>query len=98
MMPETVLRYNQVRFQQKHLFRDPKQHTGFGDCQSRDVQSLNFHANATLTAVNISRVNAPTHPPFSMAFFIRNRFMAQNIFRYFKIEPNLIENPYILSK
>jgi len=101
MKPETVLRYYQARFQQEHLFRDAKQNTGFGDCQSRDEQSLNFYANATLTAVNIARIDAPTDQPFSLISLKRenlNRFIAQNIFRYFKLEPNLLENPDFLRK
>jgi hypothetical protein len=78
-----------------------KQYTGFGDCQSIDEQSLNFYANATLTAVNFARINAPTDQLFSLISLKRenlNRLNAQNIFWYFKLEPNLIENSDFLSK
>ena len=98
MKPETVLPYYQARFQQEHLFRDAKQNTGFGDCQSRDEQSLNFHANAALTAVNLARINTTIYKHFSLASVKRNRFIALNIFRQLNIEPNLLENPDFLRK
>jgi hypothetical protein len=98
MKPEMVLRYYQARFQQEHLFRDAKQYTGFGDCQSRAEQSLNFDANATLTAVNLARINAPTDQPFSMASLKRNRFIALSIFKQLSIEPNLLKNPDFIRK
>jgi len=98
MKPEMVLRYYRARFQQEHLLRDAKQNTGFGDCQSRDEQSLNFHANAVLTTVNLARINAPTDQPFSLTSVKRNRLIAQNIFRQLNIEPNLLENPDFIRK
>jgi hypothetical protein len=101
MKPEQVLQYYQVRFQHELLFRDAKQHTGLGDCGSRDEKSLNFHANASLTAVNLARLNEPTNQPFSLVSLKRenlNRFIALNIFRHFKIEPKLLENPEFIRK
>jgi hypothetical protein len=58
MKPEMVLRYYQVRFQQEHLFRDAKQYTGFGNCQSNltslkiPISSQNrLHYRSTLSEV-----------------------------------------------
>ena len=101
MKPEEVLRFYQARFQQELLFRDAKQHTGLGECLSRDEERLNFHANAALTAVNLARMETDTNQPFSLYSQKRenlNRFVAQRIFRHFKINPNLLENPDFIRK
>lgn len=101
MKPEEVLRFYQARFQQELLFRDAKQHTGLGECQSRDEKRLNFHANAALTAVNLARMEADTIQPFSLYSQKRenlNRFIAQRIFRHFKLNPELLENPDFIRK
>jgi hypothetical protein len=37
------------------IFRDAKQFTGLTDCQVRDADRLNFHFNASLTALNIAK-------------------------------------------
>lgn len=101
MKPEEVLRFYQARFQLEFLFRDAKQHTGLGECQSRDEKSLNFHANAALTAVNLARIHASSNQPFSLASTKRkhlNHFIAEKIFRHFKIEPKQLENPDFIRK
>jgi len=101
MKPEEVLRFYQARFQQELLFRDAKQHTGLGECQSRDEKRLNFHAHAALTAVNLARMEADTIQPFSLYSRKRenlNRFIAQRIFRHFKLNPELFENPDFIRK
>jgi hypothetical protein len=37
------------------IFRDAKQFTGLTDCQARDAQKLDFHFNASLTALNMAK-------------------------------------------
>ena len=60
-------------FQQEFIFRDAKQSTGLCDCQARRSDSLNFHFNATLTALNLAKIDAfqsfgyNTETPFSMS-------------------------------
>lgn len=44
-----------ARFQIEFIFRDAKQFTGLTDCQARDVQKLNFHFNASLSALNMAK-------------------------------------------
>ena len=44
-----------ARFQIEFIFRDAKQFTGLTDCQARDAQKLDFHFNASLTALNIAK-------------------------------------------
>lgn len=98
--PEKVVEYYQARFQHEILFRDAKQHTGFGDCQSRDKESLDFHANATLTAVNIARLEAPQNTPFSLATIKRkklNLFIAQNIFNHLNISSEITKNQQFIQ-
>jgi hypothetical protein len=50
-----ILEYYQSRFQIEFLYRDGKQHTGLHDCQARSKSKLNFHFNASLTAINIAK-------------------------------------------
>ena len=44
-----------ARFQIEFIFRDAKQFAGLTDCQARDAQKLDFHFNASLTAVNVAK-------------------------------------------
>ena len=51
-----ILRYYKKRFQIEFLYRDGKQHTGLNDCQARSENKLHFHFNASLTAINLAKV------------------------------------------
>lgn len=51
-----LVSYYRARFQMEFNFRDAKQHTGLTNCQSISKQKLDFHFNATLTAVNIAKI------------------------------------------
>jgi len=68
-----ILNAYKLRFQIEFLYRDAKQHTGLNDCQARDEAKLDFHFNASLTAVNIAKfehwLNVPAEKrgAFSMA-------------------------------
>ncbi len=70
---ETVYRYYKARFQIEFIFRDAKQFAGLCDCQARCQESLNFHFNASLTVLNLAKVDAylsfdyDADTPFSMA-------------------------------
>jgi hypothetical protein len=69
----TLYAYYKARFQIEFLFRDAKQFTGLCDCQARCPESLHFHVNASLTAVNLAKWEAGSllgqeaSDPFSMA-------------------------------
>ena len=52
----TIYQYYKARFQIEFLFRDAKQFTGLTDGQARDASRLHFHFNASLTALNIAKV------------------------------------------
>jgi hypothetical protein len=54
--PERLYDYYKARFQIEFIFRDAKQFTGLGDCQSRQQSALDFHFNATLAALNLAKL------------------------------------------
>ena len=53
---EEVIEIDQQRFQIEFLFRDAKQHTGLGHAQVLDSKGQEYFANASLTALNILRL------------------------------------------
>ena len=68
-----ILKIYKTRFQREFLYRDGKQFTGLNDCQARSENKLDFHFNASLTAVNLAKIeyhlSIPKNErgPFSMA-------------------------------
>jgi len=53
---EEVIEIDQQRFQIEFLFRDAKQHTGLGHAQVLDSKGQKYFAKASLTALNILRL------------------------------------------
>jgi hypothetical protein len=49
---ELISRYYTARFQIEFLFRDAKQFTGLVDFQTRSQARIEFHVNASMTALN----------------------------------------------
>ena len=77
--PLRLYRYYKARFQIEFIFRDAKQFTGLSDCQARSKAKLDFHFNASLSAVNIAKLEArqqrgDTDEPMSMASLKRRAF------------------------
>jgi hypothetical protein len=74
------------------IFRDAKQFTGLCDCQSRQQQSLDFHFNASLAALNIAKFRQQQTPSdtnenlqpqsFSMATYKRLALNAHLLERF----------------
>lgn len=68
-----------ARFQIEFIFREAKQFTGLSDCQARDKRKLDFHFNASLTALNLAKWDAHQHHHtpepfvFSMASYKRRK-------------------------
>ena len=96
----TLYRYYKARFQIEFIFRDAKQFTGLCDSQSRDPERLNFHFNASLTTLNLAKLEhlqaqSDTEPmAFSMAsvkacYF--NAYFIQKIFSMLGFDPSWIE-------
>ncbi len=57
----TLYRYYKARFQIEFLFHDGKQFTGLIDCQARSKAKLDFHFNASLTAVSLAKLEVRQH-------------------------------------
>jgi len=53
---KTLVRYYKARFQIEFLFRDAKQFLGLTHCQARFRQALHFHFNASMTALNLLKL------------------------------------------
>lgn len=100
---ETIYRYYKARFQIEFIFRDAKQFTGLGHCQARGQASLDFHFNASLTALNLAKVDAylsfgyNPETPFSMAtqkMVYFNEHLLGKVFSILDLDPSLIKcNP-----
>jgi IS4 transposase len=58
---KTILRYDKARFQIEFLFRDAKQSLGLNHCQARCSESLHFHFNASMTALNLLKLEDRQH-------------------------------------
>ena len=77
--PQRLSRYDKARFQIEFLFRDAKQFTGLSDCQARSKAKLDFHFNASLSAVTFAKLEARHQhgngdQAFSMASLKRQAF------------------------
>lgn len=77
--PQRLYRYYKARFQIEFLFRDAKQFTGLSNCQARSKAKLDFHFNASLSAVTFAKLearqqNSNCDQAFSMASLKRRAF------------------------
>ncbi|MFS8153642.1 MULTISPECIES: transposase [Gammaproteobacteria] len=57
----TLVTYYKARFQIEFLFRDAKQFLGLNDCQARKGKALHFHFNASMTALNLLKLEDRQH-------------------------------------
>jgi Transposase DDE domain len=102
---QTILSYYQARFQIEFIFRDGKQFTGLADCQSRHPDKLDFHFNASLTALNLAKYQAQGQPTttdtdrkadvFSMASHKRAAFndhLLERFIAQLDLNPTLIKS------
>jgi len=99
--PQQIVRFYQLRFQIEFLFRDAKQFAGLEDCQARDLVKTEFHFNASLTALNLAKVQAQQHQsgqervPFSMASAKRralNQHLLDRFIATLDLEPTSIKS------
>jgi Transposase DDE domain len=102
---KTMLDYDKARFQIEFIFRDAKQFTGLTHAQTRDPKKLDFHFNASLSALNLAKyddqlrqaqVNSDGHSsPFSMASYKRVAFNDHLLERFISkldLNPTLIKS------
>lgn len=101
--PINILDYYAARFQIEFLYRDAKQHTGLCDCQARSRRKLNFHVNASLTAVNIAKAEhwlsmpKDERGPFSMTnikTLYHNELLLKRFFSAFGLNPYTTKNQH----
>ncbi len=101
LSPKDILLYYQSRFQIEFLYRDGKQHTSLCDVQARGENKLNFHFNASLTAINIAKINDWLSIPkeerksFSLSdikTMNHNKLLMFRFFDVFGIDPNKPKN------
>jgi Transposase DDE domain len=86
--PDKILTYYKSRFQIEFIFRDAKQFTGLCDCQSRKQARLDFHFNASLTAMNLAKlemqqsqaIDSSTVLPLSLSMATYRRKVQNNYF------------------
>jgi hypothetical protein len=103
--PIRLYEYYKSRFQIEFIFRDAKQFTGLCDCQSRQQQSLDFHFNASLAALNLAKLEqqqtqldtGEDSPPqsFSMATYKRlalNGHLLERFISMLGLDPTLIKS------
>jgi hypothetical protein len=93
--------FYKARFQIEFIFRDAKQFTGLSDCQARSQYKLDFHFNASLTALNLAKFDAQQRHQsdqpfvFSMASYKRlalNDHLLNLFISNFGLNPTLIKN------
>ena len=51
-----IVEYYRCRFQIEFCYRDAKQFSGLCDCQARSFEKLDFHFNASFTALNVAKL------------------------------------------
>ena len=51
-----IYRFYKARFQIEFVFRDAKQFTGLADSQARAQEKLDWHFNASFTALNVTKI------------------------------------------
>jgi DDE superfamily endonuclease len=90
--------------QAEFIFRDAKQFIGLCDCQSRQQQSLDFHFNASLAALNIAKLQQQSQldtsensqpQSFSMATYKRlalNGHLLERFISMLELDPTLIKS------
>jgi hypothetical protein len=102
---QKILEYYHSRFQIEFIFRDAKQFTGLCDAQTRDSKKLDFHFNASLTALNLAKyehqlqhpLTDPEQPsvPFSMTSYKRvalNDHLLERFISKLDLDPTLIKS------
>jgi len=98
----SIFQYYVARFQIEFIFRDAKGFVGLTDCQSRDARRIHYHFNASLTALNVAKLqdhelqaNKDTQHAFSITNWSRiyhveiviNRFISM-----FGLDPTCIKS------
>jgi len=103
---EKIVQYYRSRFQIEFLYRDAKQFTGLNSCQARSQNKLDFHFNASLTAINLAKQDwltnkTDTDKAFSMADYktlYNNALILERFMCVFAINPYTAKNQKIVKE
>lgn len=102
MSARDVVEYYRTRFQIEFCFRDAKQFAGLGDCQARDFNKLDFAFNASLAAVNVSKVvikeEFPSYSIANLKSLIYNCYIMKRFFAMSGFRPNKSINAKIFKE
>jgi len=88
-------------FKSNSFFASVKQFTGLEDCQARDLKKLDFHFNASLSALNLAKLEAQRQHSgsepfvFSMASVKRRAFnehFLDRLISKLELEPTSIKS------
>jgi Transposase DDE domain len=99
--PYDLYRFYKARFHIEFIFRDAKQFTGLGDCQSCDPDKLDFHFNTSLTALNLAKADllqqhsSEEPASFSIASYKRlalNEHLLERFISMLALDPTLIQS------
>lgn len=105
--PLILLDYYRKRFQIEFTYRDAKQFTALNHCQARSENKLNFHFNASLTAINLAKITywlkqkKTERKSFSMSSiktFHSNELLLNRFISMFAILPYLKINKIKINK
>ena len=96
-----IYHFYKARFQIEFVFRDAKQFAGLTDCQARSKEKLNFHFNASVAALNVTKIidriskpNETKQDAFSMASWkarCYNENFMEVLFSMLDIDPTSIK-------
>lgn len=102
MSAKAVVEYYRTRFQIEFCYRDGKQFTGLCDCQARDFDKLDFAFNASLSAVNVTKVVIhEDYPSFSICnlkSLLYNAYITKRFFAMSGFHPNKSINAKIIKE
>lgn len=102
MTGKDVIEFYKTRFQIEFCFREAKQHAGLCNSQSRNIKSLNFNFNASLTSINLAKAYAARmNKTFSMASIktmMHNAFLLERFISVSGIRPNTRLNERLFTE
>jgi hypothetical protein len=107
MGAEEILEIYRTRFQIEFLYRDAKQHTSLTACQAQSVEKLDFHFNASLSAINLAKaehwysLSPGARGAFSMyniKTLNHNKLLIELILCKFGINPNTLKNKQYIKE
>lgn len=101
MLASQILNIYRNRFQIEFLYRDAKQHTSLTKCEARSKEKLDFHFNASLTAINLAKqvhwysLPLSKRKEFSMSTIKtinHNKLLIDRFMSVFGLDPNILKN------